>query len=82
MPAKFSGAFLLHAMAWAFHWSGYSTCSIFVADHFGLVALIASGYRALAWTLLLVYVLPLVTVGAWWLWRHPASPTVPSGEPT
>ena len=56
--------------------------SIFVADHFGLVALIASGYRALAWTLLLVYVLPLVTVGAWWLWRHPASPTVPSGEPT
>ncbi len=45
--------------------------SIFVADHFGLVALIANGYRALAWVLLTVYVLPLLTLGAWWLWRHP-----------
>lgn len=48
--------------------------SIFVADRYGLVALIAGGYRVLAWTLLALYVLPLLTVGAWWLWRHPASP--------
>ncbi|MFT3762077.1 MAG: hypothetical protein QM761_05590 [Pseudoxanthomonas sp.] len=61
--------------------------SIFVADRFGLVALIANGYRALAWTLLAVYVLPLLSVGAWWLWRHPAAPastgslaSVPSGD--
>lgn len=47
--------------------------SIFVADHFGLVALIANGYRALAWLLLFVYVLPLLTIGAWKLWRgHPS----------
>jgi uncharacterized membrane protein YkvI len=36
---------------------------IFVADRFGLVALIASGYRALAILFLAVYVLPLLTVG-------------------
>lgn len=47
--------------------------SIFVADRYGLVALIAGGYRALAWTLLAVYVLPLCTVGAWRLWRRPLS---------
>lgn len=57
--------------------------SIFIADRYGLVALIAGGYRALAWTLLAVYVLPLLTVGAWWLWRHPApSASVPSGDRT
>lgn len=45
--------------------------SIFIADRFGLVALIAHGYRALAWVLLAVYVLPLLTIGSWWLWRNP-----------
>jgi uncharacterized membrane protein YkvI len=45
--------------------------SIFIADRFGLVALIANGYRALAWLFLIVYVLPLLTLGAWWLWRNP-----------
>jgi uncharacterized membrane protein YkvI len=48
------------------------TGSIFIADRFGLVALIANGYRALAWVLLAVYVLPLLTFGAWRLWRAPA----------
>ena len=50
--------------------------SIFIADHFGLVALIARGYRALAWIFLAVYVLPLMTWGLWLLWRgsvHPAT---------
>ena len=36
---------------------------IFVADRFGLVALIASGYRALAILFLAVYVAPLLTLG-------------------
>ena len=45
--------------------------SIFIADRFGLVALIANGYRALSWVLLVVYVLPLLTLGVWWLWRNP-----------
>ena len=39
------------------------TGCIFVADRFGLVALIARGYRALAVIFLLVYVLPLLTIG-------------------
>ncbi len=39
--------------------------SIFIADRVGLVALIAKGYRALAYTALLVYVLPLMTYGVW-----------------
>ncbi len=43
--------------------------SIFIADHFGLVDLIARGYRALAWLFLVVYVLPLLTVGLWRLRR-------------
>jgi uncharacterized membrane protein YkvI len=34
-----------------------------LAEHFGLVTLIARGYRLLAWVFLLVYVLPLLTVG-------------------
>ena len=42
---------------------------IFVADRFGLVALIGSGYRILAYTILLVYVIPLLTIGVWKLWR-------------
>jgi uncharacterized membrane protein YkvI len=36
---------------------------IFIADRFGLVALIGSGYRFLAYALLAVYVVPLLTVG-------------------
>jgi uncharacterized membrane protein YkvI len=36
-----------------------------LADRFGLVALIATGYRALAYILLTIFILPLVTVGTW-----------------
>jgi uncharacterized membrane protein YkvI len=41
--------------------------SVFVAARFGLVSLIASGYRALAYVVIVVYVLPLLTYGVWWL---------------
>jgi uncharacterized membrane protein YkvI len=34
-----------------------------LADRFGLVALIANGYRALAYIMLAVFVLPLATIG-------------------
>jgi len=44
--------------------------SIFIASRFGLVELIARGYRALAWLFLIVYVLPLLTLGAWHLRRR------------
>ncbi|MDB5366447.1 MAG: hypothetical protein JWM77_2374 [Rhodospirillales bacterium] len=43
--------------------------SVFLADRFGLVALIAQGYRALAYIFLTIYVLPLLTYGVWRLWR-------------
>lgn len=36
---------------------------MFVADRVGLIALIASGYRLLAWLFLTVFVLPLMTIG-------------------
>ncbi len=38
---------------------------MFIASRFGLVALIATGYRALAYILLATFILPLVTVGTW-----------------
>ena len=46
---------------------------MFLASRFGLVALIATGYRALAYILLATFILPLVTVGVWKLWRGPAA---------
>lgn len=42
---------------------------IFVAARIGLVDLIASGYRMLAWLFLAVYVAPLLTIGLVRLWR-------------
>jgi len=42
---------------------------MFVAGRIGLVDLIASGYRFLAWLFLAVFVLPLLTVGVWRLLR-------------
>ncbi len=43
---------------------------MFFADRFGLVALIASGYRTLSYVLIVVYVLPLLTYGVWRLWQR------------
>jgi len=53
--------------------------SMFLAGRYGLVALIAQGYSWLAAAFLLIYVLPLLTFGAWRLARgargaHPKSP--------
>jgi len=42
--------------------------AMLLADRFGLVTLIARGYRALAYVLIAVYVLPLLTYGVWRLW--------------
>ena len=46
--------------------------SVFVANRFGLVSLIASGYRWLAYAFLTIYVLPLMTFGVWRLLRNRA----------
>jgi uncharacterized membrane protein YkvI len=42
--------------------------SIFLADHFGLVTLIAKGYRVVAYVMLAVFVVPLMTIGIARLW--------------
>jgi len=39
--------------------------AVFVAGEFGFVALIANGYRWLAYTFILIYVLPIMTLGVW-----------------
>ena len=57
---------------------------MFLASRFGLVALIANGYRALAYILLATYILPLVTIGVWKLWRMrraPSEPELPLSSP-
>ena len=46
---------------------------MFLASRFGLVALIANGYRALAYILLVTFILPLVTVGVWKIARNEAA---------
>jgi uncharacterized membrane protein YkvI len=45
-----------------------------LASRFGLVALIANGYRALAYILLATFILPLLTVGVWKLWDGRSAP--------
>lgn len=45
------------------------TVCMLLAERIGLVALIANGYRALAYVLLVIYVLPLLTFGLWRLGR-------------
>ena len=44
--------------------------AIFAAQQFGLVDLIAKGYRLLALLILLTFVLPLLTIGVWRLARN------------
>jgi uncharacterized membrane protein YkvI len=48
---------------------------MFLASRFGLVELIATGYRALAYILLATFILPLITVGVWKLWSGQGRPT-------
>ncbi|MFC3786483.1 putative membrane protein YkvI [Sphingopyxis italica] len=50
------------------------TGCMFVAGRIGLVDLIASGYRFLAWLFLAVFVLPLLTLGTWRLLRPATAP--------
>jgi uncharacterized membrane protein YkvI len=56
--------------------------SIFVADRIGLISLIADGYRWLAYIILAVYVLPLLTIGIWQLRRGASAQSMPSTQAT
>jgi uncharacterized membrane protein YkvI len=50
--------------------------SVFVANRIGLVALIANGYRFLAYLFLVIYVLPIMTYGVWRVCRRPMTTPV------
>ncbi|WHO38410.1 hypothetical protein PMI04_017965 [Sphingobium sp. AP49] len=50
------------------------TLCMAVANRIGLIDLIASGYRFLAWLFLLVFVAPLLTIGLARLLRRPSTP--------
>jgi uncharacterized membrane protein YkvI len=64
-----TGRFLISA--------GVLVLSVFVATRFGLVALIARGYRALAYVFIAVYVVPLLARGAWMTFTLRYAPEVP-----
>jgi uncharacterized membrane protein YkvI len=57
------------------------TGSVFVAARFGLVQLIASGYTWLAYAILLIFVLPLMTLGVMRLIRQRREPILPQTSP-
>ena len=50
--------------------------AMLLADRFGRVTLIARGYRALAFMLIVVYVVPLLTYGVWRLWSMRVTPAM------
>jgi uncharacterized membrane protein YkvI len=68
-----TGAELSHRARLAIGLTLLALC-MFAAGRFGLVALIANGYRALAYIFLIVFVLPLVTLGVWRLSKHKLTP--------
>jgi uncharacterized membrane protein YkvI len=47
-----------------------SAAAILLATRVGLVALIAQGYGHIAWVVLAIYAVPLLTVGIWQIWRR------------
>ena len=72
-------AYTHSAHARAARWrSALLAICMLIADRVGLVALIANGYRALAYVLIAVYVVPLLTIGVWRLWKGGQSEWVTS----
>ena len=49
---------------------GLLILSIFLADALGLIRLIADGYGALTWGYWLVFVIPVLTIGLWRIFRE------------
>jgi uncharacterized membrane protein YkvI len=61
--------------------TGTLVLAVFVATKVGLVALIASGYRFLAWLFIAVFVVPVMTLGLWRLVRGPSVAPAVAGVP-
>jgi uncharacterized membrane protein YkvI len=59
---------------------GMLVVSIFIANRFGLVTLIARGYRALAYVFLAVFLAPLLTYGLWSFLRNQRAAAAQSGS--
>jgi len=55
------------------------TC-IFVAERVGFVSLIGSGYRIIAYVVLMIYVLPIATIGILKLYNHSCAGPAPVGS--
>ena len=55
--------------------------AVFVATKVGLVALIAGGYRFLAWLFIVVYVIPVATLGLWRITRGTAAASGSATDP-
>ena len=51
--------------------------SIFVANQFGLITLIARGYSLSAYVFFGIFVLPLFTLGSWRIWKNWREPLPP-----
>jgi uncharacterized membrane protein YkvI len=49
---------------------GLSAVAILLAGRVGLVALIAKGYGHIAWVVIAIYAVPLLTVGIWQIYRR------------
>jgi uncharacterized membrane protein YkvI len=49
---------------------GYVSLSIFLAERFGIIELIARGFTAMAWAFILSFAVPLMTVGLYRILRH------------
>ena len=56
--------------------------ALFLAARIGLISLIAKGYGTLTWAIILVFIVPLCTVGAWKIWRRRANDARPEAPPT
>lgn len=50
--------------------------ALFLANRFGIVSLVARGYGTVTYAFLAVYVLPIMTIGLWRVWRWQAHPTI------
>ncbi len=48
---------------------------------FGLIGLIAQGYGTMTWVFLIVYVIPVLTLGVWRLWTDRAAGGAPGASP-
>jgi uncharacterized membrane protein YkvI len=49
---------------------GYVSVSIFLAEQFGIIELIARGFTAMAWAFILSFAVPLLTVGVYKIARY------------